>query len=212
MIYEFPGPDEAIRQGDIFSGIPKPSVSLSRISIVTEDDETQAAEWDDLRKSPNPITALVGITPVVAVVITQDCDVVRAPDISLCEIKDFSDVVKVPPPTTPKKWVELLRTQAMANLKWFYLPPEGRLGFDDRRAIDFQSVLRVPRDELERFKHLRLGRLVPVADEHFRERLGEFFRRYPYNEWYPFDKAEFEAYRAGHPQETTIILPYEHQK
>jgi len=71
MIYEFPGPDEAIRQGDIFSGIPKPSVSLSRISIVTEDEETQAAEWDDLRKSPNPITALVGITPVVAVVITR---------------------------------------------------------------------------------------------------------------------------------------------
>jgi len=212
MIYEFPGRDEPIRQGDIFSDIPKASVSLSRISIVTENEETQAVEWDDVRESPNPITALVGITPVVAIVITQDCDTVRAPDIGLCEIKPFADVVKIQTPTSAKKWVELLRTQAMANLKWFYLPTDERIGFNDRKAVDFQSVLRVPRDELESFKHRRLGRLNVLADEHFRERLAEFFRRYPYNEWYPFDKAEFEAYRASHPQEQSIIQPYEHQK
>ena len=212
MIYEILEPDKPIRQGDIFSGIPKPSISLAQVSVLTEENEPVAAEWEDLRKSTNPITAVVGLIPVVAIVITQDCDTVRAPDISLCEVKTFSDVVKVDAPANPKGWVRLIRTQAMSNLKWFYLPPDARLGFDNRRAVDFQSVLRVPRDELENCRHLRLGRLNQVADEHFRERLGEFFRRYPYNEWYPFDKAEFDAYKAGHPQEATTILPYDHQK
>lgn len=212
MIYNFPDPAEPIRQGDIFSGIPKASLSLTRISILTPENEPQAAEWDDLRRNADPITAIVGITPVSAIVITQDCDTVRASDISLCEIKTFRDVLKVSSPTTPKAWADHLRRQATINLKWFYLPPDGPIGFSDRMAVDFQSVLRVPRNELDGARHLRLGRLNQVADEHFRERLAEYFRRYPYDEWYPFNKAEFDAYRAGYPDETDIILPYGHQK
>jgi hypothetical protein len=137
---------------------------------------------------------------------------VRAPDICLCEVKPFVDVVKVSEPRNDKKWTELLTTSAIKNLKWFYLPSDPTVGFADRRAVDFQAVLRIPREELERARHLRVGRLNPVADEHFRERLAEFFRRYPYNEWYPFSKAEFEAYRAQRPEEAATIKPYPYQE
>ena len=212
MIYEAPPPDAPVRQGDIFHDVPKPSFSMEQISILTEDNQAEATTWEELRGTRQPVTAIVGIVAVTAIVITQDCDTIRAPEISLCEIKPFLDVVRVTSPKTDRKWTELLRTHAIQNLKWFYLPPDPRLGFSDRMAVDFQSVLRIPRTELERARHLRIGRLNSVGDEHFRERLAEFFRRYPYNEWYPFTKAEFEAYRSDHPQETTIIQPYDYQK
>ncbi len=60
-------------------------------------------------------------------------------------------------------------------------------------------TLRVPRAELEEVRYLRKGRLNNVADEHFRERIGEFFRRYPYDEWYPLDQDEMEAYIKEYP-------------
>jgi len=49
---------------------------------------------------------------------------------------------------------------------------------------------------------LRLARLNQIAVEHFRERLSEYYRRYPYDEWYPLDKAEFEEYRRDKPEPT----------
>jgi len=55
----------------------------------------------------------------------------------------------------------------------------------------------------------RVGRLNEVASEHFRERIGGFFRRYAYDEWYPLDKAEFEAYRKEKPEP---VEPFDWQK
>ncbi len=53
--------------------------------------------------------------------------------------------------------------------------------------------------ELENLKDLRRGRLNKVADEHFRERIGEFYRRYPYDEWYPLDEQEMALYTKEYP-------------
>jgi hypothetical protein len=88
---------------------------------------------------------------------------------------------------------------ARVNLKWFYLPPDERLGFAEKMAVGFMVTLRVPRTELEALRDLRRGRLNAVADEHFRERISEFFRRYPYDEWYPLNQEELEAYTDEHP-------------
>lgn len=211
MIYEFPEEMAPIRQGDIFKGIPRVDISLREMSIVNERNEPEAVAWEAIRSDRETITALVGLKSVWAIVITQDCDTIRSPDITLCEVKPFFEVVRVGPPTTAKAWVNLLRRQAMTNLKWFYLPPDERIGFPERMAADYLTTIRVPREDLEDRRYLRTGRLNSHADEHFRERLAEFFRRYPYNEWYPFNKDEFEAYRADNPQEAPGILPYDHQ-
>lgn len=212
MIYQFPPETAPIRQGDIFETLPRVDLSLAELSVVSESNEPEAVSWDAVRGSADPVTAVVGLRPVWAIVITQDCDTIRAPDITLCEIKPFGDVLHVTLPTTPKGWTELLRKQAIQNLKWFYLPPDPTVGFANRMAVDFLATLRVARQDLEAARYLRRGRLNDVADEHFRERLAEFFRRYPYNEWYPFTKDEFEAYRAGHPQEVHLIHPYDYQR
>jgi hypothetical protein len=212
MIYEFPNSASAIRQGDIFQTIPRLDISFAELSIVNKNNEQEAVTWDDVRGSTEPLTAVVGLRPVWAIVITQDCDATRVPDISLCEIKPLPSVLRGSIPTTLKQWVSHLKKQAVQNLKWFYLPPDQGIGFADRMAVDFLATLRVTRQDLEAARHLRRGRLNEVADEHFRERLSEFFRRYPYNEWYPFNKEEFEEYRAANATEAELISPYDYQR
>ena len=198
MIYEFPDLDEPIRQGDVFVGIPRVEVSLKTICVI-EEYELQETLWEDISHQKEPISLVLPTRPVSAIVATQDCDAQRSIDISLCEIRKFQDIYNVSPKSIDK-WNEVITTHSRFNLKWFYLPPDPRIGFEDRMGVDFQVTLHVPRVELEEMIHFRKGRLNPTADEHFRERLSEFYRRYPYDEWYPLSKEEFERYKNKHPE------------
>lgn len=101
--------------------------------------------------------------------------------------------------TSAKGWKNILTQHARINQKWFYLPPDAQVGFSQKMAVDFMVTLRVSRAELEGLRDLRRGRLNPIADEHFRERIGEFFRRYPYDEWYPLNQEEMKAYIGEYP-------------
>lgn len=196
MIYEFPPADAAIRQGDIFVGLPRVDVPLTKLTVVGEGEDLET-DWDWVVQAGKPIVAMLPVRPVAAIVITQDCDALRAPDISLCEIRPFPEVEgKAAQTKDAKGWMSIITQQARLNLKWFYLPPDARIGFTQKMAVDFRVVLRVPGPELEGRRILRAGRLIPEADEHFRERLSEFFRRYPYDEWYPLNAEEFQAYRS----------------
>jgi hypothetical protein len=76
-------------------------------------------------------------------------------------------------------------------------------------AVDFRIVLPVKRQELERLKDLRIARLNHIACEHFRETLGQFFRRYAYNEWYPLTKEEFRCYAQDRDEP---VAPYPWQE
>lgn len=198
MIYEFPGPDAPIRQGDIFIGLPRVEVSLRRLRVL-EDTGPVDIEWKEVVESGQTVTAVLPVKPVMAIVATQDCDTVHNLDITLCEIRYFRDVEGMAKDTqTPKGWVSILTQHARLNLKWFYLPPDSRIGFKDKLAVDFAVTIRVPTAELEEMRHLRKGRLNPLADEHFRERIAEFFRRYPYDEWYPLNREELAEYQKKH--------------
>lgn len=201
MIYEFPASSEPIRQGDIFRYVPRIDFNLAQLPIVAG-DSTLLDDWSRVSANADTVTALVAMRPVTAIVITQDCDAVRIEDIALCEISPF-EIVE---PTAkgakyPSKTMSVITKHARINLKWFYLPPDPRIGFANKMAVDFQSVLRVSRLYLDKYlPQMRIGRLNEMGAEHFRERLSEYFRRYPYDEWYPLDKAEFEEYRKNKPE------------
>lgn len=200
MIYEFPDEATCIRQGDIFVNLPRVDLSLNSIMIVNEDGE-RIAKWTEVASRGDPVNIIVPIRPVPAIVVTQDCDAARSRDITLCEIRPFKDVEgKCRETNAPKKWTSIITQHARINQKWFYLPPDTTLGFSEKMAADFMVTLRVPRTDLEELRYLRKGRLNSVADEHFRERLSDFYRRYPYDEWYPLDTAELKAYMAEYPQ------------
>ncbi len=196
MIYKYPTADEPIQQGDIFVGIPKVEVELSEgLAVVGEDRTIETIPWAELAKEDQPISAVLGVQPVAGIVITQDCDARRSPDITLCEIRDFFEVErKLSEQTSPKKIVEKIIEQSKINLKWFYLPADQRIGFTKRMAVDLLTTLRMPRQDLADQIGLRRGRLNEVASDHFRERIAYFFRRYAYDEWYPFSRDEIVYY------------------
>jgi hypothetical protein len=190
---------EPIRQGDIFRGLPRIDLSLTAIPVVGNDGKEDVMTWEGIAAVGEPITALVALRPVTAIVASQDCDAQNGDDVTLCEIRPFPEIYFVSDKTQTSGWVSIITEHARKNLKWFYLPPDAEFGFSERMGVDFPVTIRVPRLDLESIKSLRIGRLNPEADEHFRERISEYFRRYPYDEWYPLDKAEYEYYKRKHP-------------
>ena len=200
MIYEHPDSDAPIRQGDIFIGLPRVEVSLGRIPVLEDDGSMVERDWREIAFQEQQVTAILPLRPVAAIVATQDCDATHGQDITLCEIRPFRQVERKAAQTTAaKKWKDILTQHARINQKWFYLPPDERIGFVDKMAVDFPVTLRVPRVELETLRDLRKGRLNALADEHFRERISDFFRRYPYDEWYPLNEQELKSYIDDYP-------------
>ena len=199
MIYEFPDPDAPIRQGDIFVGLPRIEISLEQV-LLAEEDGQRVARWDDLADRQEPATMIVPVRPVAAIVATQDCDALRSRDITLCEIRSFLQVErKAAKNTKAKGYKNLLTQHARINQKWFYLPPDEHVGFGQKMAADFLVTLCLPLNDLMALRTRRRGRLNRLADEHFRERISEFFRRYPYDEWYALDERELAEYKKEYP-------------
>jgi hypothetical protein len=196
VIYEYPDREDPIEQGDIFVGLPRPDVPLDEVAFLAPSGPMQAS-WEELALRGLPVKATVQLTPVSAIVISQNCDALRGPHVSLCEIQDFRSVEKkaLQMPDTPKKWQGMLTQQARLNQKWFYLPPNSDLGWDEKMAADFRMTLRLPHDGLLKLRGFRRARLIRMASDHFRERIADFFRRYSYDEWYPLTPEEFEAYQ-----------------
>lgn len=219
MIYEVPAAGLEIRQGDIFKWIPRCELGLRPLHVVSQEADGQTVErdWIPLVSEQGttwPLPVIAAVRPVFAIVITQDCDAVRSPDIALCEISPFKDVysvIKSLPDRPeqnwkPKKWSDVITQHSRANQKWYYLPSSEDIGFSTRMAVDFRTIIRVDREDLESFRSdLRIARLNEVALAHFRERIAEFFRRYAYDEWYPLDKEEFAAYQEACPEP---VLPF----
>lgn len=200
MIYCYPGSDAPIQQGDIFVHLPRIEVSLDRILVFASQGMSEKM-WSELIKEPQPVAAVFGARPVPAIVASQDCDASGAEDITLCEIRPFREVERRARDTRkPGSWARILTQHARVNRKWFYLPPDSGLGFEDKMAVDFRITIRLPRVDLEKHLWLRKGRLNDEAEAHFRERIAEFFRRYPYDEWYPLNKEEMAAYLKDHPE------------
>jgi hypothetical protein len=218
MIYEDVDLTAPIRQGDIFFNLPKLDFSMDEVLFEDQRDDlgSRCVSWNELIQKYSPqkiaddIQVSVPVKCVPAIVATQDCDALRSPDITLCEIRRFVDVERSSQNVTSlNRFVQAITRQARLNLKWFYLPPNEEIGFKERMAVDFLATLRLQREELEKFSFLRKKRLNIVADEHFRERIGEFFRRYPYDEWYPLSKEELALYNKDHCQEPSPPFPWQ---
>ncbi|MGC8623939.1 MAG: hypothetical protein ACP5VQ_01580 [Phycisphaerae bacterium] len=201
MIYDFPDAQSPIRQGDIFLRLPRVDISMETIPVLGEDNSPRQVTWSEIAENEQPTTVIAAIRSVAAIVATQDCDAMRAADITLCEIGPFIEVYPgAKNAKNEKGWISIITQHARANLKWFYLPPDRKLGFDEKMAVNFMATLRLNREELERIRNQRVGRLNDEAEAHFRERISEFFRRYPYDEWYALTKDEFAAYASNYPE------------
>jgi hypothetical protein len=200
-VYSLLKPEIPIRQGDIFRFIPKIELLLGsgNLPLLYENTEkgNREIDWFQAAEAELDVITTLKVRSVTGIVISQDCDASRAVHVAFCEIKPFkavnSDYQEVW--GTPK-FVEELIKHVRKSQKWFYLAEDNNIGFTNKMGVDFESVFQVNRAMLEaHIERLRVGRLDDdVACPHFRERVAEFFRRYPYNEWYPFNSKEVDAY------------------
>jgi|ERR1043165_2281996 hypothetical protein len=200
MIYDFPEPSSPICQGDIFIGVPILDLPDDELSVIDDKGVAQALPWEEFASDGQTVSALIAVRPTIAIVGTQECDAIRAPNITLFEVRPFRDVERKSKDTSkPSKWVPIITQHVRVNQKWFYLPADERIGFTEKMGADFLTPIRIPRLALERLISFRKGRLNEVAGQHFRERLAEFFRRYAYDEWYPLTREELAEYQKNHP-------------
>ncbi|HUY31167.1 MAG TPA: hypothetical protein VMV69_00195 [Pirellulales bacterium] len=212
MIYLTVDANAPFRQGDILRNVPRVDLSLDEMTVFIQDPETGRPEyyklaWNAALGDENAfesirieeteerrMRAVLAVSPVIGIVISQDCDASRADDLSMCEVVPFSSVYKNAPEKRDK-WVKTITQQDSSHyVKGFYLPPDERIGFSERMAVDFQCAFQIPGTNMDALKMLRIGRLNRVASEHFREKLAHFFRRYAYDPWYPLTKEEFQDY------------------
>jgi hypothetical protein len=200
MIYDFPEPSSPIGQGDIFFGVPILDLTDDELPTIDDEGNARTLPWEVFASAGENVSAIIAVRPTIAIVGTQECDARRAPNITLFEVRPFRDVERKSKDTSkPSKWVPLITQHARINQKWFYLPADERIGFNEKMGADFLTPIRIRRLTLERLLGFRKGRLNEVAKQHFRERLAEFFRRYPYDEWYPLTREELTEYQKNHP-------------
>ncbi|MHB8120281.1 MAG: hypothetical protein ACYDHX_16430 [Methanothrix sp.] len=192
MCYESLNPDQPIRQGDIFFPLPRPKISLDELQTLSEDAGIGAPKWVDV-KDKDKILAIVELEKTWGIVATQDCDATRSDSISLFQIVPFGEAYGSFP-GRPSAWVSVLTERICKNASWFYLPKDDSIGINSEMAINFHEVFQIERIDLEKNINLRMGRLEYFAYEHYREAIAQYFRRYPYNEWYSFNKSQLEYY------------------
>ncbi|MBK9746857.1 MAG: hypothetical protein IPO91_08735 [Chloroflexi bacterium] len=217
MIYDVPPSTEPIRQGDIFRSLPFVVTDPESLTLLRDDKLiAEPQNWINLSGGDLPSLVVASVVPTYGIVITQDCDTTRDKYIAFLQIREFFDVVKDRPPAngSPEKindwWTKYIVRGSRENLKWFYLPADPDFGFDKRMAATFQTIITVRTDFLvKNLALLRMGRLNTVADEHFREQIAQYFRRYPYNEWYPFTKDELSEYRKDPTRRDTLPYPWQ---
>src|SRR6266550_3586331 len=122
MIYETVAPAEPIQQGDIFRNIPRVDFSLSSLAIIDKDDEPKEMTWRDVLSSDpsEPISAVLAVKPVMAIVITQNCDAARGQTLSLCQVEDYLEAMNQSvPPKSAKAWQSLLMRMSRQNPRFF---------------------------------------------------------------------------------------------
>jgi hypothetical protein len=194
---------EQIRQGDIFRWLPKVELLLGEASlpmvIEPKEEGGRMIDWCKFVLTSKTLTTFASVRSVYGIVISQDCDASHCMNLTFAEIKPFKEINgfrEMAEPPNPNSVIKIVTEHARKNQKWYFLSESDDLGFNRKMGVDFESLFEVNREMLvKNIDLLRLGRLDDeVAWPHFRERVAEFFRRYPYNEWYPLNSEEASIY------------------
>lgn len=190
MIYRSVNLQDDIRQGDIFINLPYIQTNLEELNLYKSENSFEKVSIENVEIKQGYILTSFEKKDY-SIVLSQDCDCLRSPSISLFVIADWDKKVK-----NDKNWMkEILKLNNESPYR-MYLPPESNFSINNRMFIDFSLIFYVVRKNLENLKKLRLCRLNNEALEHFREKMAYYFHRYAYTEYYPFNKKEIDKYEA----------------
>jgi len=186
MIYELVTPQEDIRQGDIFLNLPFDDFNLEHLKVIIDECEVNDIAWEEI--SDEDVEIIVKLQKVNAIVLSQDCDCLRESDITLAVISKWEKSFE-----NPNKWMHNIRGLNRGNSK-MYLPPDNNFKIEERLHIEFSRIFKLPREGLHSLRDSRVCRLNSEAIQHFRQKLGNYFIRYAFDEYYPLNKEEMDEY------------------
>lgn len=186
MIYELITPKEDICQGDIFFNLPFDDFNLEHLKVIIDDDEVKDIAWVEI--SEEDVKIIVKLQKVNAIVLSQDCDCLREPYITLAVISKWENNYE-----NPKNWMHAIRGLNRSKSK-MYLPQDSNFKIEERLHIEFSRIFKLYRKSLYSLRDLRVCRLNPEAIKHFRQKLGNYFIRYAFDEYYPLNKEEMDEY------------------
>lgn len=187
MIYEPVVSTDPICQGDIFYDLPFVRFNLEKLKIISDNDIVQETSWNEITE--NNITMLANLEKTYAIILSQDCDCLRNPYLSLLVINPWNKSY-----TSDKKWMEEIIKINNSSPSKMYLPPDEEFNIHVRMLIDISRIFAIRRVDLEQMKNLRICKLNTEAMEHFREKVAYYFHRYAYDEHYPFNTQEMNKY------------------
>ena len=188
MIYQSVSLEYDIRQGDIFIDLPMIYADLEKLNIYDTDTTSRQISIDQIVENEGTIFANFKKMDF-SIVLSQSCDCLRSPFISLVVITEWDKKVK-----THKNWMkEIIKLNNESPYR-MYLPTEEEFSMTKRLYIDFSLIFYVKRVNLENLRKLRICRLNNEAMEHYREKLAYYFHRYAYTEYYPLNQKEMDEY------------------
>ena len=187
MIYKNVSVNKPIRQGDIFRNLSLVRFDLEDLLTFQDDNSIISKTWESIE--PNEVQILANLEKTYAIVLSQDCDCLRSPYLSLIVIKPLNKNIQ-----TQKNWMEFIIDLNKRRPSKMYLPPDNNFNIPIRMQIDFSHIFPIARKNLEVLRKLRLARLNKEAMEHFREKAAYYFHRYGYEEFYPLNNFEMDSY------------------
>lgn len=204
MIYEIPGPEEPIKQGDIFFPLPFTQIDLGLLSTFDRETlESHAVDWNEFGHTGVTKPMVIPVEPIWGIVASQDCEANHSPNVSFYKIVKLSEVPGFSTsPTTEwfAKWIPKI-SRDPKFVQWFYLPADQSVGFSEKMAVNLETLSQVKISSLNaNLSLLRKGRLKDPALQHFQETVSHFYGRYAFNEWYNLTAEEFEVYKRNNPE------------
>jgi len=188
MIYQSVPLEDDIRQGDIFINLPFIYANLEELNVYNTETTFRQISIDQIEEKEGSILTLFEKMDF-SIVLSQDCDCLRSPFISLIVITEWERNIR-----SHKSWMnEIIKLNDDSPYR-MYLPPEEDFNIIKRMFIDFSLIFYARRENLENLRTLRICRLNIEAMEHYREKLAYYFHRYAYTEYYPPNRKEMDEY------------------
>ncbi|MDD2681090.1 MAG: hypothetical protein PHE20_03255 [Patescibacteria group bacterium] len=218
--YKIPVTEDDLNQGDIFESIP--FVQLDS-KIVTQMVETEndlktmdiSSHVPDEDQKTDLVVASIMWKP--GIVISQNCDATREEYISFCEIRRLEDTDKdyaqIAHKSVERKIEYLSKKEYQHQFKYFYLLQDQGVFDGNKMAVDFRRIYQVKKEIIDALKNKRIARLTDKSLDHFRSKLGNYFKRFAYDGWYVLNKGEYDIFydnarKKLNDHELSFIKPY----
>lgn len=218
--YKTPSTEDDLNQGDIFISLPFVQLESKIVTqMIESDNELKDIDISSYVPDEDQKTDLV-VASIIwkpGIIISQNCDATREEYLSFCEIRKLEDIDKdyaqIIHKTIERKIDYLSRKEYQHQFKYFYLLQDQGIFDGNKMAVDFRRIYQVKKEIIDALKNKRTIKLGGRSLDHFRSKLGNYFKRFAYDGWYVLNKEEYDIFydnarKKMKDPELNLIKPY----